>query len=488
MDKNTWKRQLARLLKEKMAFQAQSRLLENFVDMARAAGKRGLLNATMSKTLELTVSMTRAQEGSLFLLDEKGHVVACLLTAEPVETSASRHRLISRVMDQGLAGWVHFHRKPGLVRDTRRDPRWLPLRGRPYEVRSALAVPVMRERRLFGILTLMHSRPHHFDIEIRDLIQMTADQMALVLENVQLYNELEKSCRSLAAARDAVELYSAALDNELEKGRQIQQDFLPLDMPTIPGWEIAAWFEPARRVAGDFYDLFRLPGGALGLVVGDVCDKGVGAALYMALFRSLLPVFSERAGVAGWSDRRENLRSSPDGRITNRMAALARRVLSAVYRTNRYLCRNHSRTGMFATLFFGGVDPATGHCTYVNAGHEPAYVLGRGGMVKILGPTAPCVGMMPDSRFAARAVRLGPAETLVTLTDGVTEARSPSGEFYGRERLRSLLAQGWATAADLSGRIKMDLTEFLGGIAPDDDITLLALRRLPSPHRASPTG
>ena len=131
--------------------------------------------------------------------------------------------------------------------------------------------------------------------------------------------------------------YLAAVRQQMELGRQIQADFMPMDLPQASGWEIAARFRPAYEVAGDFYDVFALPGHRLGLLLGDVSGKGVGAALFMALTRSLLRAFSDH----------------DFGRH--------RRALDAVRLTNRFILRHHQqRTSMFATLFMGVLDTLTG--------------------------------------------------------------------------------------------------------------------------------
>jgi HAMP domain-containing protein len=137
------------------------------------------------------------------------------------------------------------------------------------------------------------------------------------------------------------------IEFELEKGRQIQKEFLPGQIPKLPDWEIATFFRPAHQVSGDFYDVFSLPGGYLGLVIADVCDKGVGSALYMALFRSLIRVYSEQAlsgNGDGVSHANERMSGADNGQIKG---------LKAVISTNNYIAQNHGDEGMFATLFFG---------------------------------------------------------------------------------------------------------------------------------------
>jgi serine phosphatase RsbU (regulator of sigma subunit) len=263
--------------------------------------------------------------------------------------------------------------------------------------------------------------------------------------------------------RDKERLWAKSMERELEIGRQIQRSFLPEELPQPAGWEIAARFEPARQVAGDFYDAFLLAGGArVGLVLADVCDKGVGAALFMALFRSLIRAFSERAYATPPSDR------DPD----------AARLLSTILSTNDYIAKTHGRSNMFATLFLGVLDPADGTLTWVNAGHEAPVVFGMAGTSARLTPTGPALGMMPDMRFEARAALLAPGETLFAFTDGVTEARDAAGRLFSEERLLALVADGPPSAAALLDRVEAAVSAHATGVERSDDITMLAARRL----------
>ena len=258
--------------------------------------------------------------------------------------------------------------------------------------------------------------------------------------------------------RDKERLYAQSLERELEIGREIQSSFLPEELPAAEGWQIAARFRPAHQVAGDFYDAFRLPAGGIGLVIADVCDKGVGAALFMALFRSLL-----RATATGESA------SSGDA---------ASELTRAVRLTNDYIARTHGRSNMFATLFFGILDPATGELLYINGGHEAPVVFGPAGARARLAPTGPAVGMMPDMDFRVETTKLEAGEGLLAFTDGVTESRGPSGELYGEEKLLALLP-GASSAQFLLDAIEAAVTAHAAGREQADDITLLAIRRSP---------
>jgi len=468
----TLKKELAQLKSEKAAFQAQSKLLENFVSLARSTGKEEKLISILQQTLEVFVGLTGAEKGSLFLLDRNGVVIESILTRADA-TPEQRSQLIGRVLDKGLAGWVRRHRQIGLIEDTQKDNRWLDLPDQPYSVRSALAVPILRDEKLLGLLTLLHANTGHFSQEIADLMEMTAVQIGIALENARLSAKLEKSYYSLEKAKAEVENYSRALNAELEKGKKIQRDFLPNEIPRIPGWEIETSFYPARQVSGDFYDAFMLPGNYIGLVIADVCDKGVGSALYMALFRSLMRVFSGQINLEGWSAAR----SAPPEKSTAKVDL--GRMLQAVSLTNDYISLEHSRETMFATLFFGILNPVTGEIAYINGGHEPLFIIGQSGIKETLSAAGPVVGIITGAEFKIQQSQLEPGDILIGYTDGVTEALSPAQTLYSKEKFRALLEVQASSATELIDRIQTDLFDHIDNEPQFDDITMIAVHRKP---------
>ena len=466
----TLEKELRQSKGETAALQIQSRLLEKFVTLARSAGKEKVLTAILKKTLEISTELTGAEKGSLFLLDSSGSVTDSILTrtdATPEQSS----RIIGSVFNEGLVGWVQQHRKVGLILDTKNDKRWLNLPDQPYTVGSALTAPILRGDNLLGILTLLHARPGHFTEETANLMLLTARQIGSALENARLYSRLDESYRQLQLAKLKIENYSKALDAEMEKGKKIQRDFLPDQIPCIQGWEIAACFHPARQVSGDFYDVFLLPGNLVGLVIADVCDKGVGSALFMALFRSLIRVFSGQINLQGVLVPR----SGAGGRFsTEDHQSLA---LQAVSLTNDYIAAEHGEEGMFATLFFGVLDPRSGKMTYVNGGHEPVVIVNRSGARTRLKATGPVVGVMPETEYEVMRVVIEPGDILIGYTDGVTEALSPKKEFFTKKRFFKILKNPAPTASKLIDQIKGELYNHMDDAPQYDDITMLAVHR-----------
>ena len=261
--------------------------------------------------------------------------------------------------------------------------------------------------------------------------------------------------------RDREQLVARAMTRELEIGRDIQAGFLPTTLPLVPGFELAARFRPARRVAGDFYDAFALPPpGRTAIVVADVCDKGVAAALFMAVFRTLLRAVSREAYVA-----------APDAGDRYHLPRTVRAL-------SDYNASTHSAANMFATVFVGVLDSASGILTYVNAGHEAPMLLRAGGVAGRLPPTGPAVGLLEGLQFGVEQVALAPGDLLLAFTDGVTDARGADGATYGEARLEAAASHASLRPSTLLERIEADLGQHTAGAESFDDITMLALGRI----------
>ena len=230
-----------------------------------------------------------------------------------------------------------------------------------------MIVPLLTRGEAIGTIGMPGKDPEHvFTEDEIELAETIASQIASAIDNAQLHAKTE-------LALDVAE-------RDLEIGRQIQSGFFPEVLPEIPGWEIATHFHAARQVAGDFYDVFRFKDSNFtAFIIADVCDKGVGAALFMVLFRSLLRAFSETMITA---------------------ANVQEQLLSIILNTNNFIAEHHGKSNMFATLFFGILDPDSGSLYYVNGGHEPPAILDKDGwIIQRLMPTGPAVGMFPDMEF-----------------------------------------------------------------------------------------
>ena len=253
--------------------------------------------------------------------------------------------------------------------------------------------------------------------------------------------------RAAVASRDQL----VSLNQEIDIAGRIQQSVLPLSFPGVEGYEIHALVNPARAVAGDFYDVMRLEGGLIGLLVADVCGKGIPAAMVMMSCRTLI-----RGAAIGLLD--------------------PGRVLSEV---NRFMCENNPLQ-MFVTAFFGVFDPVDGSLTYANAGHpRPCLVRPDGDVTDLAASGGVALGLLPDREYLSRRLELGPGDTLFAFTDGVTEMMDSLDEEFGDRRLCEALSLGAGRgASDCIELVLESLRSFAGGRAQPDDVTCLALHRL----------
>lgn len=345
-----------------------------------------------------------------------------------------------------------------------------------YRSISMLTVPLKDYTgQVIGVLQLINAlepttgQVIAFNSYHQTVVESLASQAAVAL-NIQMLLERQQEL--------------VKFEHDLKIGRQIQLDFLPKQdsFPQPDGWDIAAFFQPAREVAGDFYDVFPLAHGRIGLVIADVCDKGVGSALFMALSRSLIRAVAKQRDAMSYPNSytanptiitRPGLAESQPLIQSEETGAL----LAGKF-TNDYIATNHGDMNMFTTLFFGVLDPATGGLSYINGGHNPPVTVGPTGLIKArLMPTGPLVGIFPGVDFGIKNVTLEPDDLLLTFTDGVPDARDLNGEMFGEERLLSLVVEPAASVTALLNSIETHLQAHIGEADQFDDITMLAVRR-----------
>ena len=236
------------------------------------------------------------------------------------------------------------------------------------------------------------------------------------------------------------------IDQDLRVARSIQKASLPAEVPELEGWHLAPYYRSAKEVGGDFYDFHLLPGGKLGLAVGDATGKGVPAALVMSTTCGML-----RLAAQSFSSPREILE-----------------------RVNEALCPTIP-PNMFVTCFYAILDPESGSLTYANAGHDLPYVR-RGGNAEELRATGMPLGLLPEMGYEEKEIVLNTGEAAFFYTDGLVEAHNPYGEMFGFPRLRALISEH-DDVGQLEGLLLEELNSFVGeGWEQEDDITLLTLQ------------
>jgi phosphoserine phosphatase RsbU/P len=311
--------------------------------------------------------------------------------------------------------------------------------------------------------TLMHRNPELMYDMLRSNTarlrrtsqQMIADMETKNAELLQAYNDLK------AAQSERIRL--SRIDEELAVARRIQELFLPRTLPQPRGWQVAAFNRGAQAIGGDFFDCIELPGGQLGIVVADVCGKGVPAALFVALTRSLLRASS----LAPWAFQRGADMTAEDV------------LAGALWFTNDYIATEHGESNMFITLFYGVLEPETGELSYINAGHNPPLILSVGNQAaRELESSALPVGIISGQVYEIAHITLAPGEQLISFSDGITEAMSVDGEPYGDQRLLDALhIHSGLPAPALAETITRLVDEHAAGAPQADDMTLLIIQR-----------
>jgi sigma-B regulation protein RsbU (phosphoserine phosphatase) len=271
--------------------------------------------------------------------------------------------------------------------------------------------------------------------------------------------ELERAYHELQAAQGEL-IRLGRIEEELSVARRIQQLFLPRELPAPPGWRIAAFSRGAQAVGGDFFDYIALPGGHIGLIVADVAGKGVPAALFVALARSLI-------------------RASSQSLLRNSDVSLDTLMEQAIELTNLYMVREHGESNMFITLFYGVLDPVSGRMRYINAGHNPPMLIMRDGSVRELELGCLPIGVIEEQGLRLEEVTLELGETLVGFSDGITEAMNARSELFGEDRLiATLQAHAGYDADSLVEAVIRTVDAHVAGAPQSDDITILVFQRL----------
>ena len=289
-------------------------------------------------------------------------------------------------------------------------------------------------------------------IELRSLAQpWNLHALQALFPAVQsLADLIASTLRQAAVYAETLEYQSAV--QELEFAGRIQASFLPNELPDMDGWELAVTLLPARETSGDFFDFIQTSDGQVGILIADVADKGLGAALYMALSRTLIRTYAIE------------YEASPD---------------IVLFSANERILQD-ARANLFVTVFYGLLDPQTGMLTYCNAGHSSPLLLSRknGSTIHALTPTGMPIGVDEDAVWTQATIQIEPGDVLLLYTDGIPDAQTEDGDFFKERRLIEVAqSQADASAQEIQVAILDAVQDFTAGTAQFDDITLLVLKR-----------
>ena len=420
-------------------------------DLACAFAARIDLDELSALVVRKCCQVLDAEATSILLLDPERVELFFGYVAEPDPVQAARLLALRFPADRGIAGTVVRTGQSLRVDDVASDPRFYAGVDRQTGVttRALLCAPLRTRQGTIGVIQVVNPRDRaSFTDDQLAFLEALAGSIAVAIENARMYAQLKQQYLALQeATRDREQLF--ALRRELDIARSIQQSILPRTFPRRSDLELFAEMLPAREVGGDFYDFFPVDDAHLGIVVGDVSGKGVPAALFMAVSRTVL-----------------------------RSVALARLApAECLRRVNALLCLENSAE-LFVSVFYGVLDTRTGELAYSNGGHNPPYVVRGTGEVRLLEHDGGTVlGVLDDAGYEERRVALGPGDGVFLYTDGVTEAMDADGALFSDPRLETVLAaHGDSTPEAITRAVIDEVRRYSASVPQSDDITALALR------------
>jgi sigma-B regulation protein RsbU (phosphoserine phosphatase) len=416
------------------------------------------------------------------VMDQKTHLLSQLQFLEGVDPGVLR-RLIERAIERNFQPGEIILQEGSVGREV-----LLILEGLVEVIKNQGGEDVFLARcgtgQVFGEMGFLEDRPRFATIRalqptrVLELSEagmraVFAEQPELLFRTTQVLShrlresqelmiaDLQNKNREIARAYEELKLAQAAMvvkermERELELARNLQESFLPHHFPRLPGVEIAARSQPARQVGGDFYDVIPLGNQQVGLVVADVSGKGMPAALFMALTRSLI-------------------------RAESRRSLSPRQVLLNTHQ----LLLEIIRTSMFVTIFYGVLDLSTRQMRFARAGHDyPIIFTPATRDYRILNVEGTMLGMFGEAYLDEAETILNPGDWLILYSDGITEATSPAGEFFGIQNLINVLRTSQAsTPQQVCDEILDQIKVFQGGAVPYDDMTLLAIKLVANPE------
>jgi phosphoserine phosphatase RsbU/P len=415
----------------------EQRKLRILLSISRSLGKEIKLEPLLTLIVAEVTSAMDAERTSLLLYDSQSQE----LFSKVAEGMSARE--IRVPLGSGIAGATAQTRTIINIPDAYADSRFNPSydKSSGFRTRSILSAPIVNQNgRLIGVVQVLNK----------------INRLAFTKQDEQF---LEAICVHLGIALERAEMVEAYLRSQILKqslqlAREIQMGLLPKEFPAfpeIPRIDIFASLEPALDVGGDLYDYFLMDGNRICFIIGDVSDKGIPAALFMAMVRTAF-----------------------------RMAALgsSEPIESILQKLNAFLCEsNHSQ--MFVTVFAGVLDLRTGSIEYADGGHEPPYLVRRSGgatMIQKVGGLA--LGFIPDYPFRCGRIQLDSGDSLVLYTDGITEAMNASHELFGAHRIQETLdrAASGITAQTLTKTLLGAVAAFTAGAEQSDDVTLVVFR------------
>jgi serine phosphatase RsbU (regulator of sigma subunit) len=420
------------------AVSEERRQLETLLTISKSLGMEIQLDRLLTLIVAEVTAAMQAERSTLFLVDRSRPDELVSRVAEGAQEIRMRFGV-------GIAGTTAQNLKTINIRDAYDDIRFNPAfdKSSGFHTQTILSTPFFDQRgRLIGVVQVLNKKGGRtFTEEDEQFLDCICVHLGIALQRAEMVDAY---------------LQAQIVTKSLELAREIQMGLVPKDFPALPEFkevDIFATIVPAFEVGGDLYDFFPLDKDRICFIIGDVSDKGIPAALFMATVRAAF-----------------------------KMAAIAapESIALTMTRVNQSLCESNPQQ-MFVTAFAGILDLRTGHVDYADAGHEPPFILQPDGVVRSVAKAGGIVlGLLPDYEFAGGTLHLKPGESLVLYTDGVTEAMNASHQLFGADALVKTLSQAGLSIG--SNRIIQALLEAIrahvGEAHQSDDITMLVIRYL----------
>lgn len=388
-------------------------------------------NRALNNAIDAIMHVTRAERGFLMVHDPDQNTLRVLVArgidGATIEREGFSTTIVNRVVQE---------RKPILTNNAQFDEAYTGAQSIIMQkLRAILCTPMLVQDRLVGVVYVDTAmKAGMFGPNDMSLVSAVSGLAAQAIENARLYQVAKEKGR---------------LERELQMAREIQRGLLPHYIPELSGYDVAAWWEAAREVAGDFYDVFRPEESTLATVIADVSDKGAPAAMFMAVARTYIRSHTH-AGMP---------------------------PVETVSLANDLLLVDAEQNGMFVTMYYSRFGIG-GESVHVNAGHNPPVLYRHSsGDVELMPIGGRALGWFPNNPVQAYEVMLQPGDIMVFYTDGLTEAENPQAEPYGEARLSAVVAECAAqSASEIRDSILHAVSDFCAGQPPFDDLTMLVVK------------
>jgi sigma-B regulation protein RsbU (phosphoserine phosphatase) len=408
-------------------------LLRSFVEASKALNSTLDLNQLLNIILDLATKNTEAEAGTIYLLDRERSELRCTV-------SDSDHQIDIRLpVGTGVAGYVAQTGEDINLENAYSHPRFKATYDQisGFQTTSMLCTPMRdAENSIIGVFQIMNKKSGLFTTADVEFLSGLSIHAALAIRQAALHKEaIEKK----------------KLEHEIVLARNIQQRLLPKNLPQIASYDFAGINLPSEMIGGDYYDFISLEDGRLCFVIGDVAGKGIPAAYLMATLRTALHAHSPGSDSASLV-----------------------RMMSKINR----LIHSSSPPNMFATLFYGILEPELGRVFFVNAGHNPPMFLKDDGRIQALTTKGITLGLKREAQYELSEIQVNNGDVILLYTDGVTEAMDEQYREYGEDRLSQLLQKNRGlTANEILTRIVEDVQLYRGQAPQNDDITLAVIKR-----------